>query len=158
MSSERYSSNFTLFYRIFFPVFWFIFFGACTVLFFIIPMWNDEIKVYGLSKYIYLILFFVGLIFYFLFAGRQLRIDADEEYIYATNYIKTVRIPHMLIEQVSFTDLYVIRLAKIRLTQKGHFGRTLRLIERENQFERYCLRHHIPIKKITTATQKMTDR
>lgn len=158
MSAERYSSNFTLFYRIFFPVFWFIFFGACVFLFFIVPIWNDEIDIYGFTKYIYLALFILGILIYFLFAIRQLRVDADDEYLYVTNYIKTVRIPLGLIEMVSFKDYYVIRLVQIKLKQKGHFGKVIHLIERENQFERYCLQHSIPIKTITAATQKMLER
>jgi len=145
----------TLFYAIFFPVFWIILFGSATIFFVVIPLFNPQTEGIMDTKYLYLICLLMGLLFYFLFGFRLRRVDADEGALYVTNYFKTVRIPLELVSSVQFRDRYILRMARINLTQPGYFGKTIRMVERENQFELYALQHNLTIPKLTRITKRL---
>lgn len=144
-----------MFYAIFFPVFWIILFGAATIFFVVLPLFDPQTDGVMDTKYFYLIFLIAGLLFYFLFGFRLRRVDADDTALYVTNYFKTVRIPLELIASVSFSDKYILRMAKINLVQPGYFGKTIRMVERENQFELYALDHKLPIPKLTRITRRL---
>lgn len=158
MKSKRYSSNFTLFYVIFLPIFWMVLFGAAVIGFFIIPLFSDEVDDIGFTKYIYLFLLIIGICYYLLVARRLKRVDGGEEYLYVTNYFKTVRIPLPLVEKIRFYDLYILRIAKITLVQKGLFGQDIFILERENQFEEYAIKQKLPTANLTHTTRKMQEK
>ena len=135
-----------------------VLFGAAVIGFFIIPLFSDEVEPIGFTKYIYLFLLIIGIIFYFLISKKLRRIDADDENLFVTDYLKTVRIPLPLIKSIYFRDKYIVRIVKITLQQKGFFGQNIYVLERENQFEEYAIRHNLPCENITNTTKKMQEK
>lgn len=49
----------------------------------------------------------------------------DQEFIYVTNYIKTIKIPFHQIEKMRIKPLIKLSLGKIKLRHKGNFGSTI---------------------------------
>jgi len=144
---ERYSSNLTLFYVIFLPVFAWVFLLASTLASFLGPVMSDEVYISDYVKYGLLVLLIVMTLFIILFAFRLKRLEADDEKIYLSNYFVTTMMPILNIEKVVITDLLLMRIATIHLINKSRWGHKIKVLERENMFQKYCEDHQIKIKK-----------
>ncbi len=131
----RISSASTLFFAIFLPVFWFVFFGSLTVGLFII---SSEEMDYGFMKYLKWIFLFLFLVFFLIIyrtIWRLRRVDADQDYIYVTNYIKTIRIPYAQIESLTSKSLSWRLLARLKLKHNGYFGSEILFLCEEEKYQ-----------------------
>ena len=144
---ERYSSNLTLFYVIFLPVFAWVFLLASTLASFLGPVMSDEVYISDYVKYGVLTLLVLMTLFIIFFAFRLKRLEADEEKIYISNYFVTTMMPVLNIEKVVITDLLVMRIATIHLINKSRWGKHIKVLERENMFQTFCETHHIRVDK-----------
>lgn len=149
---ERYSSNLTLFYVIFLPVFGWVFLLASTLASFLGPVMSDEVYISDYVKYGVLTVFILLTFFIIFFAFRLKRLEADEEKIYLSNYFVTTMMPLENIEKVTITDLIVMRIATIHLISKSRWGQKIKVLERENMFQKYCENHNIKTNKPPSKT------
>ncbi len=126
--SIQISSNFTLFFKIAFPIFWVVFFGAFTLA----ALTTEMHTAFPISKptfQLLAILFFISGFLLIYFTLWQLkRVEFFPESFYVTNYFKHYRYGYDMIESISYTNLIIFRIMVIKLTQKGHFGRKIPLI------------------------------
>ncbi|MBK8735641.1 MAG: hypothetical protein WBB26_07340 [Saprospiraceae bacterium] len=144
---RRLSSHITLFFALFFPIFWFVFFGAlCAAIWIVDP--EDVISIqanYTRFGYTIFFILFALLIYKYFFKLR--RVEYDAEFIYVTNYFKTVKIPFEQIQSIKSNTVFGLILIKIKLKFKGTFGSQIRCVSKENyfaEFKQFC-----PISKIT---------
>lgn len=126
--SIQISSNFTLLFKIAFPIFWTVFFGAFTYA----ALTTQMYQAFHLSKntfHILAILFFISGFSLVYFTLWQLkRVEFFPEYFFVTNYFKHYRYGYEMIESISYINLILFKVMVIKLTQKGHFGRKIALI------------------------------
>lgn len=132
------SSNSTLFFKIFVPIFWLSFFGA---------LWGAT--VFSVEEPFFMgyriasfrigitIFWLTGLAFFYLTSHQLRRVDADEEYIYASNYFKSFRYPYSNIEKIKTLDLGILDFASITLLTPGNFGKKIRFIRSNKGFKKY---------------------
>ncbi|MEN0045836.1 MAG: hypothetical protein AAF806_02120 [Bacteroidota bacterium] len=125
----RLSSNWTLFYKFFVPVFWAVLIGAC-----VIATWAVKITpLPGLSPTTFgLILtavYLTVLLFLYFFTMRLKRVEVDEEYIYITNYFKNYRYPHQDIDFIKSPNRSLFSIATLRLKAAGSLGSTIKYLE-----------------------------
>jgi len=124
---HKLSSNFTLFWKIFFPVF---FLTMLYLLGFVMLFAeNDAFFLFSstTAKVIYWIsMIFILIIFYFTILNIK-RVEFDNEYFYITNFFKTIRIPAEGIEYIKLSSLPLL-FSKIILTNKSTFGKTITFI------------------------------
>lgn len=124
---HKLSSNFTLFWKIFFPVF---FLTMLYLLGFVMLFAeNDAFFLFSsaTAKVIYWIsMIFILLIFYFTILNIK-RVEFDNEHFYITNFFKTIRIP---VEGVESIKLYGVPFvfSKIKLLNKSTFGKVITFI------------------------------
>lgn len=144
---ERYSSNLTLFYVIFLPVFTWVFLLASTLGAFLGPALNSEIYISDYARYAVLALLILMSFFNIFFALRLKRLEADGEKIYISNYFKHTMMPIDNIRSVVITDLFIMRIARIQFVKKSYWGHTIKVLERENMLQKYCEAHQIPVIK-----------
>ncbi len=131
----RISSSSTLFFAVFVPVFWLVFFGSLTIGLLILKPEDLEFQYLGIIRWLFLFFFIVfGLVIYFTLL-RLKRIDADDQYIYVTNYIKTIRIPFSQIEELSSKSLSLRLLGKLQLKHRGRFGTNIFFICEADRFD-----------------------
>ena len=116
---QRISTNLTLFYKFFIPVFYIAFFGAFTWVSF-------TLSGISLPTRLLIVVLFVltGLLLYFTFFQLK-RVEIDEEHIYVTNYFKHLRYSHNSVEKIVERDFMLFRIATIHLHQSGSFGKKL---------------------------------
>lgn len=132
---ERVSSNLTLFYRIFVPVFWMVFFGSASVALIALP--------YQFGGNIPAGPFRIGVGFFFLsgaallyFTLMQLkRVEIGSGFIYVTNYFKNFRYPFHNIERIEISTFLFFSIASIYLKTPGHFGRKITFAPEMSRFK-----------------------
>ena len=132
---KRISSSSTLFLKIFLPVFWFVFFGSLTLGLF---LKNDNEFEFGFMGYLKWIFIF-GLVLFGIIIYNSVfqlkRIDADSEYIYVSNYLKTIRIRYSQIEKLTSKSLGFRLLGKLNLNHRGLFGTKIYFICEEDRYK-----------------------
>lgn len=128
----RLSSNKTLIIAIFLPLTWFVFFGA-----FGAAIWltdpEDIISVSGHYSRIFYSIFFIligALIYWKMMSFR--RVEYDKEFIYISNYFKTVKTPFHQVANITKYNFIGSLIIKINLKHKGLFGNKIRCITDQN--------------------------
>lgn len=126
--SIQISSNFTLFFKIVFPIFWVVFFG----IFLIAALRTDMYTSFPTNKStfrILAILFFItGVLFLYFTFWKLKRVEFFPDGMYVTDYFTHYKYGYKMIESTSYIHLLLFRIMVIKLTQKGHFGKTIPLI------------------------------
>ena len=126
------SSNWTLFLKIFLPIFWGTFFGAMTLAF-----WLSKAAYVGdLSINAFRLLmtsFFLTGMAVFYFSVMQLkRVEVDENFIYVSNYKKTARYPFHNIEKIEEASYWLFKIIHLSFKKSGIFGK--KVVFLANQF------------------------
>ncbi len=122
---RQLSSNWTMAFSIFFPTLWIAFFG--TFLIAILLTDKAEVGAWSIgSLRVGLSIFIATFIFIFwktLF--RLKRVDADNEFVYVTNFFKAVRYPHAEIEKIEVDKGLIFTFGTVVLRGKGRFGQRI---------------------------------
>ena len=118
------SSNLTLFYRLFVPVFFGVFLGALVVF-----AWTHPQAYYGSLRGDYLRVgvtaLLAGLLALTYFTlWRLRRVEMGREWVYVTDYFRQARYPWSNVESVRETPLGLLRLVRVRFHAAGTFGST----------------------------------
>jgi hypothetical protein len=138
---ERLSSNTTLFFNLFLPVFWSVFFGAFTLAVFL----ADEmyfsflpVKTFRLGM---LFFYLSGLAVIYVTLLRIKRVEMSSDSLYVTNYFKTARYPISTIAHLEWRRLLGISLGIFTLKTKGIFGQRIFFLGRKKLIEELHQRH-----------------
>lgn len=150
---QNISSNLTLFLKIFLPTFWMVFFGLFTIGSFV-----KDIYVGGLSPSIFrlacLLFFLLGLsLLYFTFMQLK-RVDMDNEYMYVSNYFKTVRYPYSAVEKIVERDFLLFHNVYVYFKQSGFFGQKIVFLSRDKKLTRFLSSHPDAAQQLLNATKK----
>jgi hypothetical protein len=122
---RQLSSNWTMAFGIFFPTLWLAFFG--TFLIAIVLTDKDAVGTWSINSLRFGLAAFVG-IFVFIFwktLFRLKRIDADNEFVYVTNFFKAVRYPHADVEKIEVDKGLIFTFGTVVLRGEGRFGKRL---------------------------------
>jgi hypothetical protein len=137
MGTIRLSSNWTLILRLFIPIAWITFFSS----FLLSSFLANPVEVPQLAKHSFrlaVLAFILGGIGFFYFTFFRLkRVDADEQFIYVTNYFKTYRYTFDSIERIQIYDHILFKGIHIILRDKGKFGRRLIFLPKMLHFNRF---------------------
>jgi len=145
---QRVSTNFTLFLKIFLPVFWLVFFGA-----FAVVLWTENRIPTGAipieTLRIFMTIFFVigATILYFTLLKLH-RVEMDEAFIYVTNYIKTARYPYHQIEKIAEVDFLILSTVTIHFKNKGVFGKKATFVPSRYRFQGFLNQHPEVVKEL----------
>ena len=134
---ERLSSNSTLFFKFFVPVFWIVFFGAFTVAVFV---YRNEFygEVPGRPLRIGSLIFFLsGLIMFYFTLMRLKRVEGNGEHFVITDYFKTFRYSHAGVERITESKFAFLKLVTIHLKEKGSFGIKIPFIASSSRYEEF---------------------
>jgi len=125
---QRISTNLTLFYKIFIPTFWIVFFGAVLLASLLLP--------YPYVGNIPRSTFQIGMLLFFLSGVGALyitlmplkRVEMDRDFVYVTNYFKTYRYPYHNIEKIEVSKFLFFSTAVLHLREGGRFGKHMRFV------------------------------
>lgn len=131
---QRISSNLTLVLKIFFPTFWIVFFGIFTL-----AVWTLDTPYFGPVPAIWMrigmtLFFLSGTAILYFTLMRLKRVELDNLFVCASNYIKTYRYPYHNVEKITERDMGLFYLVRIYLKTPGNFGRKLTFLLDEPMF------------------------
>jgi hypothetical protein len=120
---NQVSTNLTLFYRIFLPVFFGVFLGAL-----IIFMWMHPQSYYanieGSTFRIALtVAYALMMIFFALTVWRLRRVEMSPEWVYVTDFFRQARYPWSNVQAVHETPTGLLRLVHVEFSEPGTFGK-----------------------------------
>jgi hypothetical protein len=131
----RLSSNLTLFWRIFVPVFWTtIMVGLCLVVWFSPEHYFGGVPLESLRWAVLLILG-SGLATFWLALWPLRRVETDGKRIFVTDYFRTAgyRIAED-VEGIEVNRFLWMKICTLRLKGKGSFGQRIKFIAASKQF------------------------
>ena len=120
------SSNLTLFWRVFLPVFGTVFLSGMLLAFWLINP-NDLYLPYSIwwPRAVIGVLWLAWLLFVWRTLWPLKRVDADDGHLYITNYWLTVRYPWTDVEQLTEKKWFWRNQVVLRLKAPGRFGQDL---------------------------------
>ncbi len=137
---QRVSSNLTLFFKIFIPVLWTVFFGAMLIAIFV--MKEELFAGNTLSFRIGAVLFYVsGLIMYYFLLFNLKRVEFSEEHAYVTNYFKTYRYSWDSIVKFEETSFLTFTITTIVLKEPGLFGEKMTFLASRRLYNKFKQEH-----------------
>lgn len=138
---QRVSTNLTIFYKIFLPTFWIVFFSSFGVYVWFFNTGHIGTISASTFKILYLIFFiiFIGLFFYTLM--RLKRVEMDSQSVYVTNYFKHFQYPYDNIEKIVEAPFPFIRVVTIYFKQSGHFGEKIFFVPSKKRFQKFLINH-----------------
>lgn len=137
---QRVSSNLTLFFKLFIPVFWAVFFGAFLIALFIE---KEELFSTNTSNFrIGAVFFYVsGLVTYYFLFFKIKRVEFSEEHLYVTNYFKTVRYSWPSIASINNTKFLIFTIVTLHLNKPGIFGKSMTFLASRRNYKKFMEEH-----------------
>lgn len=141
MSMQRVSTNLTLFYKFFVPIFWIVFFGSVTAAVLINPRaYYGEIP--GTWFRIGVVIFFLSGLLMLLFTLMRLkRVEMSHTHLYVTNYFKHIRYPLEDIDKIQETEFLIFKIVTVYLKSKGTFGRRFTFLASRSRYADFWRQH-----------------
>ncbi len=136
------SSNLTIILKIFFPIFWLMFFGLTFIAF----INSTESYIGGMP-----ILWFQIMLGSFVLTGalvmyfsimRLKRVEIDQGFFYVTNYQKTARYPFHNIEKIEEISYFFFKVFHLVLREPGIFGKKSFFLSSNNRLQQAL--HEVP--------------
>jgi hypothetical protein len=131
----RLSSSFTLAFALFFPVFWFVFFGCLTI--FILSLAPEDLPIRnvtgfksGLSAFF---IFFAFLIY--KFPMKLKRVEILDNQLYVTNYFKTITFPIYRVTKINERRFFRMKIVTLVLETKTFFGKKIRFLSDDQKMK-----------------------
>lgn len=131
------SSNTTLFFKFFVPVFWTVFFIAFFIGLLItdidyvvnVPMFLARVFVAGFV--------IIGVLIFYLFIFPLKRVEMNPEYFVVTDYFKNYKYSYDSINSIEERDWYFFRSYTIILKESGSFGKKINFIGSRKRFPKF---------------------
>lgn len=125
------SSTMTLFWRVFVPVFGTFFLTGFMLAFLLLP--EEELYVpfvpVSAARILAAIIWLGWLITVYRTVWRLKRVDADDVFVYVTNYWTTARYAWTDVERIESTRRMGRELAHLHLRAPGRFGKTISFLQ-----------------------------
>ena len=127
--TECLSSNFSLYWRIFIPIFGTVIFSGLLLALILIPEENLYLSFPALwARMGALILLAAWLYWVKNTIWRLKRVDANETHFFVTNYWQTVRYPLADVAEIAETRRMGRRLVHFKLLSPGRFGQVISIL------------------------------
>lgn len=124
---QRISSNWTLFLKVFLPTFWFVFYGAVVIAIFVMP--SNQMNLSIAMKYGILIFYVSGSIVIYFSLLELKRVEYDQDFLYITNYFKTIRVPWHNVEKMKERNFLLVKAGVFRFKNAITFGKQIVFVE-----------------------------
>ncbi len=138
---HRVSSNLTIFFKVFLPTVWIVFFTSILITIFTI---SDQtlpaITTTGFK--IGFIVFYLSMLLIIYFSIFQLkRVEFGEDSYIVTNYLKTYRLIYDDIEQIDLNPMGRVILIKFKLRANSSFGKKITFLASKQLYDIFMSTH-----------------
>jgi len=133
----RLSSNLTLFFKVFLPTFWIVFFGSMTVAI-IISEGRSILPLDHTTEIIVVLSFFlIFLALQYFTIMRLKRVEIDQKHLFVSNYFNSYRYPLSDIAEVRKINFGIFNLLRIVFKNNTRFGNKITCLLKEKYFKEY---------------------
>ncbi|MBK9568292.1 MAG: hypothetical protein IPO37_24985 [Saprospiraceae bacterium] len=139
--THRVSSNFTLFFKLFIPTVWIVFFTSFTLSLFIISEQSLPFLTAPVFKYPFLLafLFFLGLIYFTIMQLKRVEMAGD--FYIVSNYFKTLKLYYQDIQYIKIISIGRLQIMTFKLKGKGSFGDKIVFLASKQLWNIFCNSH-----------------
>ena len=130
-----------MYLKIILPTFWIVFFGLLTAALFLVEAEDNPFLTNPVVRYGLVIGFFTFLLIFYRTIMRLMRVDADRDHLYVSNYFKTYRYKLQDIKTIKEVDFGPVLVLRIILKQAGAFGDTIPFILNRPTFDDFIAHH-----------------
>jgi hypothetical protein len=131
---QRLSSNLTLFFKVFLPIMWLVFFGATTLAFFAGRSAGMGFEAPLTLKLVMLVIFLSGAAFLYFTLLNLKRVELGPEGAFVSNYFTHLKYKIEDVESITVTSFLILSVATLRLKSAGTFGQNIRFIPSGSNF------------------------
>lgn len=137
----RVSSNSTIFFKLFLPTFWIVFFGLFTAFTFFYD--DSQILLLTLPEFKYGILafYFIFIILLYFTIIRLKRVEMGPDHYYVSNYLKNYKLIYEDIKEVSQISLGKFTLVKFHLAGKSSLGKSIIFLANSFLYQNFLNSH-----------------
>lgn len=133
----RVSSNFTLFFKVFLPVFWLVFFGASTIgAFFIEEQYIGDVPIF-MFRLGAIVFFILGVLTLYFTFWQWKRVEMDEEHLFVSDYFKNYRYTWDSVAHTKINDWVLFQTVVVTLKAKGAFGRKMTFMASHKNWKKF---------------------
>ena len=122
---RRLSSNLTIFLKIFIPIFYFVFFGSFLIGSLLVNINDAPLIGSDIFRLSYAGVFLLFIVMLYFTVIKLKRVDADSEYVYINNYVKTYRYLWTDVEKVTRRNYGLFQTMRIYFTSKTKMGKKI---------------------------------
>ena len=150
----RVSSNSTVFFKLFIPTVWFVFFSTFTASLFLASDEQLPFLTSPVFKYPFLAAFLIifALLYFTLMSLKRVELG-DEAYI-VTNYLKAYRLIYDDIEKITIIPLFRLQIVIFRLRAKSSFGKKIVFLASKFLYDHFMQTHPAVASKLAEKTNK----
>ncbi|MCZ2101436.1 MAG: hypothetical protein LC107_07870 [Chitinophagales bacterium] len=138
---HRVTSNLTIFFKIFIPTVWIVFFTSILITIFTISSQTLPVLTTTSFKIGYTIFYVIFLLFLYFTVFQLKRVELGPEYYIATNYFRTYKLIYDDIEEITTTSLGRFILVKFKLKAKSSLGRKIYFLASKQLYEIFMNSH-----------------
>lgn len=138
---ERVSTNLTLFYKFFIPVFWLVFVGSITVAALIYSFDYVGTIPAGTFRLVMVFIFLSGGATLYLTLFPLKRVEMSDDFVYVTNYFQNFRYPYHNVAYISVSTFLFFQVATLHLRKPGTFGKRIVFIPSKHRFSAFFEDH-----------------
>jgi len=130
----RLSSNLTLFFKIFIPIFFIIFYGLLSLFF----LFGDESPLARSKWFPYSNLIFYAAALFILYktVWQLYRIDCTSDHFIVTNYKSAFKYTYDSIDTFKMTDLFFFTVGSVSFKSNSSFGKRIRFLVDKNSLKK----------------------
>jgi hypothetical protein len=132
---QRVSSNFTVFFKLFLPTVWIVFFTIFTISIFTIDGQSLPFLTSPVFKYPFLLAYLIFFALIYFTVIQLKRVEMGTDCYYVSNYLKTFRLVYEDIESVSIIPLFRLQVMTFRLKARGSFGKKITFLASKQLYE-----------------------
>lgn len=138
---QHVSTSWTLILKIVIPTLWLAFFGA-----FALAITFSDIEYIGgypihIFRVGYAIFFVIGFSMLYWLMLRLKRVELDEQFVYASNFLNTFRYPYHNIRKMDIKNYGLFKTIKVHLREPGKFGKKFAFIANTTRFYDFFKQH-----------------
>lgn len=133
---KQISSNTTLLFKTFLPIFWLVFFGAfCISTFFLKESYIGQVSI-EFFRILCIAFYLLGAALLAFSVMRLKRIEIGEQEIFISNYIKSYKYKQSDIESITIQNLLLVKLMLITFKGPTSFGLKIRSLASEKKLKK----------------------
>lgn len=153
---HRVSSNFTIFFKIFIPTVWLVFFTSILIMVFTISSQMLPAITTPGFKIGYTIFYLLFLIFIYFTIFQLKRVELGADYYFATNYFKTYKLIYDDIKSIETIEFGRFILITFHLQGKSSLGKKITFLASKQLYQIF-IDNHLEVGKKLEILNKSKD-